>query len=170
MKRYFLEKSNFFQLRKIFTREYTKHASGTHSKPTFFARFIPPKTHKPKERKQGFVESVQFQKNKGARLHPFPLFLSLSSFSSPASCKARITTYILPYIYLYSIYMCDVRYIGKHSVFYVHSFVFACLFVSVLCVDSYSLQERSFVSFSSFLNRPTPTPISRYRIGGYPIP
>ena len=42
MKRYFIAKSNFFQLRKIFTSEYIKHASGTHNSS---------QTHKPKERK-----------------------------------------------------------------------------------------------------------------------
>lgn len=41
MQYFFDTKTNFFQLRKIFTREYIKH-SGTHSKSAFFACFIPP--------------------------------------------------------------------------------------------------------------------------------
>ena len=88
-------------------------------------------------------------------MHLFPLFLSLSSFSSPAKVN---TTYLLPCIYLCFIYLRVVRYINKHGVFYVHSFVFLRFFVSVLCVALYLLSERLFVSFSFLLNRSTPPP------------
>ena len=50
MKQYFLAKSNFFQLRKIFTREYTKHASGT-QQTNIICLLHSSQTHKPKERK-----------------------------------------------------------------------------------------------------------------------
>ena len=88
-------------------------------------------------------------------MHPFPLFLSLSSFSF--FLQTRSTTYILPYIYLYFIYLCVVRYTDEYGVFLFHSFVFAWfLRFNALC-GFYSLSERS-LSLSSFLNRPTPPP------------
>ena len=53
--------------------------------------------------------------------------------------------------------MCVVRYIHKHGVFLFHSFALLRFFVSVLCVASYSLSERFFVSL--FIPQPThPTP------------
>ena len=61
-KKYFLEKTNFFQLRKIFTPEYIKHASGTHSKPTFFACFIPPKHTNQKRENRGLWYSQNNKK------------------------------------------------------------------------------------------------------------
>ena len=94
-------------------------------------------------------------KNNGAWLHPLPLFLFL--LLSLSSAKQN-TTYMLPYIYLYFIYLCVVRYADKHGVFYVHSFALLCFFVPWLCVASYLLSERLFVAFSFILNRPTPPP------------
>ena len=85
-------------------------------------------------------------------MHPFPLFIPLSSFSfllHNASTKHYLPTYIC------AIYMCNVRYIHKHGVFFFHSFALFRFFVSALCVASYSLFERS-LSLSSFLKRPTP--------------
>ena len=54
------------------------------------------------------MESVQFQKIKGARLHPFPLFLSLSSSSFfflflPASCKHQT---LHTYTYIFVLFIC----------------------------------------------------------------
>lgn len=93
MKRYFIVKTNFFQLRKIFTSEYIKHASGTQRKPTFFACFIPQTTQTNKER----IREI-FKKIGRARLHPFPLFLFLLLFL-PANEKALLT-YCLTSIYI----------------------------------------------------------------------
>ena len=70
--------------------------------------------------------------------------------------QAQNTTCI--HIYICAIYVCNVRYIGKYSVFLFHSFALLGFFVSVLCVALYLLSERFFVSFSFLLNRPTPPP------------
>lgn len=60
MKRYFIAKTNFFQLRKIFTREYIKHSYLTHTESTtlILLSILKPHKHtqtklKPKERNRG---------------------------------------------------------------------------------------------------------------------
>ena len=139
-KKYFLAKTNFFSTAKnIYTlihytllparfRHFFRHASGTLPARQALAKsatFIP--DFFPKNNGSG---GWYFLKIKGERLHPFPLFLSLSSSLSSSTCKLPI--YCLFYClstYLYPIYMCDVRYTYKYSMFCVHSFVFACLFV-----------------------------------------
>ena len=52
-KKYFLEKTNFFQLRKIFTPEYIKHASGT--------SFLPNHTNQKRENR-GLWKVYNFKK------------------------------------------------------------------------------------------------------------
>ena len=83
-------------------------------------------------------------------LHPFPLFLSLSSFSFCIT-QAPNTTHI--HIYIYVIYLCDVRYIDKHSVFLFHSFALLCFFVLRLCVAS--IRFRSVLCLFLFIPQPT---------------
>lgn len=85
-------------------------------------------------------------------LHAFFLFL-LSLFTS----NGKLPIYYLS-TYLYFIYLCGVRYTDKHGVFFFRPFVFLRLFVLWLCVASYLLSERFFVSFSFSINRPTPPP------------
>ena len=89
------------------------------------------------------------------RLHPFPLFLSLSSFSF--SIQTKNTTYLISTIYLpiYISFIC-VTFVTLTNA---ECFAFIPLsllhiFVLWLCVAPYLLSERFFVSF--FLNRPTP--------------
>lgn len=128
-------------------------------------------THKPKREKVGVCGKYAVSKNgslvfknKGG-LHPFTRFLFLLSLS-PANGKHYIHTYI----YICVIYMCDVRYTDKHSVFFVRSFVFA-LFLRFMALCGFLFAFTAFLCLFLFLHQPThPTPISRHRIGGYPIP
>ena len=91
----------------------------------------------------------------------------LSSFSSSSTCKLPI--YCLS-IYLHSIYMCDVRYTDKHRVFF-RSFLCLCLLIRFVALCGFIFAFTAFLRLFLFLHQPThPTPISRYRIGGYPIP
>ena len=63
---FFATKTNFFQLRKIFTRECIKHASGTHRKPTLFACLHSSKTHKPKRENRRGWRIISINKIRGA--------------------------------------------------------------------------------------------------------
>ena len=99
-KKYFFDtKTNFFQLRKIFTREYIKHFRHfrhfRHSQKVlllFLLSFqkimgaVCGKVCYFKNKKGGC-----FLKIKGVRLHPFTRFLSLSSFSSSCKHEALLT-------------------------------------------------------------------------------
>ena len=87
-------------------------------------------------------------------LHHFPLSFSFFFLFLPATAN---TTYILPYIYLYYIYMCVVRYTDKYRAFLFHSFALLRFFVSVLCVALYLLSER-FLSLSLHSSTDPPHP------------
>lgn len=87
---FFATKTNFFQLRKIFTSEYIKHASGTQSKHAFFAFSLLPKHTNQRER----IREI-FKKIGRAWLHPFPLFLFLLSLS-PCNGKHYLHTIYIP--------------------------------------------------------------------------
>ena len=172
MKQYFLAKSNFFQLRKIFTSEYTKY-SYLNTRKALLWFYFPSSNRqttqtnfKHKERKYRVDISLKIRgfvfKNKGARLHPFPLFPTLSS----CIMQTANTTYIPIFV----IFIC-VTFITYTNT---ARFTFIPCLASFLRLKSlcgFFIAFWAFlVSFSFLLNRPTPTPISRYRIGGYPIP
>lgn len=161
MQYFFATKTNFFQLRKIFTREYITNTNqvlkeNIHS---LLASFLPKHTNQKRENR-GLLESMQFQKmgalfpkirGSGCTLlHAFSFF-----FLFPLK-RQTLHSYIHTYICV--IYVCDVRYISKYIAFCVHSFALLRFFVSVLCVALYLLSERFFFSFSFLLKRPTPPP------------
>ena len=112
--------------------------------------------HKPKERENRGLCHFQKIKNRWVWLHPFPLFLSLSSFSSPYKRKTLLTYYLTS---IYVSFICVTFVTLTNTAFFCFSpFAFTYFFVSLLCVASYLLSERFFVSFSFSINRPTPPP------------
>lgn len=74
MQYFFDTKTNFFQLRKIFTREYIKNASGNHSKSAFFACFILQTTQTNNKERKRIISII---KNKGCGLWESVLFLKI---------------------------------------------------------------------------------------------
>ena len=99
-------------------------------------------------------------------MHPFPLFLSL--FFLFLLQTETLLTYISTYLYF--IYLCAVRYADKHRVFF-RSFLCLCLLIRFVALCGFIFAFTAFLCLFLFLHQPThPTPISRYRIGGYPIP
>ena len=110
------------------------------------------------------IKGCAFLKIKGGVVAPF------YTLSFSFSIQTKNITYILPYIYLCFIYLRVVRYTDKHGVFYVHSFVFA-LSLRFVALCGLIFAFGAFLCRLLFPPQPThPTPLSRYRIGGYPIP
>ena len=138
---FFATKTNFFQLRKIFTREYIKHTPGTPGTPgtrrkCYFYSCFHYSTHHTNKQQRDKRWDLIFQKIKGGAVAPFPV--SFSFFFLFLLQRQTLPAYYLS-TYLYFIYLRVVRYTDKHSVFLFHSFALLRLFVSVLCVASYLL-------------------------------
>ena len=83
-------------------------------------------------------------------MHPFQLFLSLSPYKRKTLLTYYITSIYVSFICVSFVTLTNTAF----SAFIPLSLL--CLFVLWLCVASYSLSERFFVSFSFLLNRPTP--------------
>ena len=169
-KQYFFDtKTNFFQLRKIFTSEYTTNTlqALTENLHSLLASFLPKHTNQ-QQREERL--DLLFFKNRVVRLHPFPLFLSLSSFSfflHPANAKHYLHAALHPFIF--HLFACRSLHKQTQRVFL--SFLCFALFLRFSALCGFIFAFGAFICRFLFPPQPThPTPISRYRIGGYPIP
>lgn len=157
----FYYKNKLFSTAKnLYKRIHYKHASGTHCKPTFFACFPPPNTQT-KER----IREI-FKKIGRAWLHPFPLFLFLLSLST-ANGKHYLPTAL--HLFMFHLFVCRSLHTQIQRI--LRSFLCFALFLRFSALCGFIFAFGAFLSLFLFPPKPThPTPISRYRISGYPIP
>lgn len=167
MKQYFRTKTNFFQLRKIFTREYTTNTLQvfTENLHSLLASFL--QTHKPKREKIGGWRIISIIKNRRGVVAPF-YTLSFSFFFLFLLQTAN-TTFL--HTYLYFIYLFACRSLCRQIRRILLSFLCLCFDSSFQCFVWLYIRFRSVPCLFLFPPKPThPTPFSRCRIGGYPIP
>ena len=100
------------------------------------------------------MESVQFQKIKGARLHPFPLSFSFF-FLFLLQTTNYLSTFYLP---IYVSFICVSFVTQTNTAFFISFLCFAWFLRFVALCGFIFAFGASLVSFYFLLNRPTPPP------------
>ena len=162
MKQYFLAKTNFFQLRKIFTREYIKHTPGTPGTPGtrrkcyFYSCFHYSTHHTYKQQREKRWDLI-FQKIKGGAVAPFPV--PFSFFFLFLLQRQTLPAYYLP---IYISFIC-VSFVTLTNTACFYSVLLLCFVSSFQCFVWLPICFRS-VSLSLSLSPSTDPPHPHFTV------